>query len=105
MKMYTDPFPVDVINFEEKKILVRSDQAESTRGKNVVVSDQLRTCMMKPKNLEIGVWKENLPRKPRRKWKPIRGGGHPGVRAGMAYCLHHGTNQASYWDTRGHVGD
>jgi hypothetical protein len=26
------------------------DQAESTKGKNVVVSDQLRTRMMKPKN-------------------------------------------------------
>jgi hypothetical protein len=55
MKMDTDPFPVDVINFEEKKILVRSDQAVSTRGKNVVVSDQLRKCMMKPKNPETGV--------------------------------------------------
>jgi hypothetical protein len=71
MKMDTDPFPVDVINFEEKKILVRSDQAVSTRGKNVVVSDQLRMCMMKPKNPETGVWKENLPRKPRRNWKPM----------------------------------
>jgi hypothetical protein len=43
------------INFDEKKILVRSDQAESTRAKNVVVSDQLRMRMMKLKNPETWV--------------------------------------------------
>jgi hypothetical protein len=70
MKLDTNPFPIDLINFEEKRILVRLDQAKSTKGKNVVVSDQLRTHMMKPKNPEARVWKENPPRKPRHEWKP-----------------------------------
>jgi hypothetical protein len=26
--------------------------------------------MMKPKNPEDGIWKENLPRRPRQNWKP-----------------------------------
>jgi hypothetical protein len=30
MRLDVDPFPVDVINFEEKKVLMRIDQAEST---------------------------------------------------------------------------
>jgi hypothetical protein len=39
MKLDTDPFPaiVNMINFEEVKVLVHPDQADSTRGKNVVV--------------------------------------------------------------------
>jgi hypothetical protein len=39
MKIYTDPFPVNVINFENKHVLIRSDQAKSAKGKNVVVDD------------------------------------------------------------------
>jgi hypothetical protein len=30
MKIYTDPFPVNVINFENKHVLIRSDQADWT---------------------------------------------------------------------------
>jgi hypothetical protein len=35
MKLDTDPFPaiVNMINFEEVKVLVHPDQADSTRGK------------------------------------------------------------------------
>jgi hypothetical protein len=36
------------------------DQAETTKGKNVVISDELRNRMTKPHNLEIDVWKENV---------------------------------------------
>jgi hypothetical protein len=70
MKLDTDPFSVDLINFEEKRIPVQTDQAESTKGKNVVVSGQLWMRMMKPRNPETGVWKENLPTKPHQEWKP-----------------------------------
>jgi hypothetical protein len=40
MKLDTDPFPMNVnmINFEEKRVLVQMSQAKSTRGKNVIVS-------------------------------------------------------------------
>jgi hypothetical protein len=36
------------------------DQAETTKGKNVVVFDELRNRMIKPHNPEIGMWKENV---------------------------------------------
>jgi hypothetical protein len=60
MKLDTDPFPIGMVELMDKKILVRTDQAETTKGKNVVVSDELRNRMIKPHNPEIGVWKENV---------------------------------------------
>jgi hypothetical protein len=33
MKFDTDPFPINVVDFIDKKMLIRSDQTESTRGK------------------------------------------------------------------------
>jgi hypothetical protein len=32
MKLDMDSFPVDMINFEEKRILVQMDQPETTKG-------------------------------------------------------------------------
>jgi hypothetical protein len=43
MKLNTDPFPVGMVEIEHKKILVRTDQAETTKDKNVVISDDLHT--------------------------------------------------------------
>jgi hypothetical protein len=60
MKLDTDPFPVGMVWFEEKKILVRIDQAITTKGKNVIVLDDLKDKMIKLWNLEVGVWKENV---------------------------------------------
>jgi hypothetical protein len=60
MKLDTGPFPIGMVEIEHKKILVRMDQAETTMGKNVVVSNDLHKQMIKPHNLEIGVWKENV---------------------------------------------
>jgi hypothetical protein len=37
MKLDVDPFLVNTIGFEEKRILVHSDQAGTTKGKNVVI--------------------------------------------------------------------
>jgi hypothetical protein len=61
MKLDTDPFLVNVnlINFEEKMVLVRTRQADTTRGKNVIVSDDPRARMVKPQSLEFSVWKVN----------------------------------------------
>jgi hypothetical protein len=70
MKPDVDPFPVNTVGFEEKKILVRSDHASTTRGKNVIVSDELRNRMRKPQSPEVGVWKENTARKLMRSVKP-----------------------------------
>jgi hypothetical protein len=58
MELDVDPFPMDMINFEEKRILVRTDQAKTTEGKNVLVSDDLRTQMIRPRNPKVGVWKK-----------------------------------------------
>jgi hypothetical protein len=33
MKLDVDPFPVDMINFEERRVLVRTDQVATTKGK------------------------------------------------------------------------
>jgi hypothetical protein len=61
MRLDTDPFPanVNVINFEEMKVLVHPDQADTTKGKSVIVSDEPRVRMLKPRNPEPGKWKVN----------------------------------------------
>jgi hypothetical protein len=69
MKLDVDPFPVDMINFEEKRVLVRTNQAATTKGRRVVVSDELRQRLLKPKNLEPGMWKDNVMRKSHGKWR------------------------------------
>jgi hypothetical protein len=60
MKLDMDPFLIVMVELTDKNVLVRTDQAEMTKGKNVVVSDELHTWLIKPHNLEIGVWKENV---------------------------------------------
>jgi hypothetical protein len=55
MKPNIDPFPIGMVEIEHKKILVRTDQAEMTKGKNVVISDDLHNWMIKPHNPEIGM--------------------------------------------------
>jgi hypothetical protein len=71
MKLDVDPLPVNAIDFSEKKVLVRSDQATTTKGKNVVISDELRRRRIKPRSPEIGRWKENTTRKPMGRVKPM----------------------------------
>ena len=70
MKLDVDPFPVNTIKLGEKKILVRTDQAETMKGKNVAVSDELRNRMIKPRNPEVETWKENVRRRPAHRVKP-----------------------------------
>jgi hypothetical protein len=55
MKVDVDPFPVDMMNSEEKRVLVHTDHAKTTEGKNVIVSDDLRTKMIMPRNPEARV--------------------------------------------------
>ncbi len=72
MKLNLDPFHIGMVMLMDKKVLVlvRTDQAETTKGKNVVVSNELRNQMIKPHNSEIGVWKENVLQKPAKRVKP-----------------------------------
>jgi hypothetical protein len=69
MKLNTDPFPIGMVEIMDKKVLVRKDQAETTKGKNMVIFDELRNRMIKPHNPEIGMWKENVLRKPAKRVK------------------------------------
>jgi hypothetical protein len=70
MKLDMNPFPMDMINFEEKKILVRTSQATTTRGKNVIISDEQRSRMLKPRWPEMDVWKANEYRKSQPERRP-----------------------------------
>jgi hypothetical protein len=45
LKLDANPFLVVMINFEEKKILVHTSQGATTKGKNVIVSDEARARM------------------------------------------------------------
>jgi hypothetical protein len=51
MKLDVDLFPANVntINFKEKRVLVQTSQAGSTKGKNVIVSDKPRFEMYAPR--------------------------------------------------------
>jgi hypothetical protein len=71
MKLDMNPFLVGMVELMNKKILVRTDQAETTKGKNVVVSDDFHNRMIKPHNPEVGVWKENMLQKPAKRVKPM----------------------------------
>jgi hypothetical protein len=63
--------PISMVELMGKKVLVRTDQAEMTKGKNVVVSHELRNWMIKPHNPEIGMWKENMLQKPTKRVNPM----------------------------------
>jgi hypothetical protein len=57
MKLDTYLFPtnVNLINFEEKRVLVRTSQADMTHGKSVIVSDEPWQRMVKSRSPELGV--------------------------------------------------
>jgi hypothetical protein len=42
MKLDTDLFPMGMVELMDKKVLVHTNQAETTKGKNMVISDELR---------------------------------------------------------------
>jgi hypothetical protein len=71
MKLDTYPFPMSMVNLEEKKILVRSNQAGTTRGKYVIESDELRCRMIVPRSPKVGPWKENIARRTMQRVKPM----------------------------------
>jgi hypothetical protein len=70
MKLNTNPFPISLVELEHKKILVHTDQDEMTKGKNVVIYNNLHNRMIMPHNLNIVMWNENVQRKPAQRAKP-----------------------------------
>jgi hypothetical protein len=67
MKLDKDLFPANMntVELDGKKVLVRPSQAESTKGKEVVIGEERQPRMIRPKNPKIGRWKKNERSKPR----------------------------------------
>jgi hypothetical protein len=56
---------MNTIELDGKKVLVRPSQAESIKGKEVVIGEVRQPRMIRPKNQEIDRWKKNKRSKPR----------------------------------------
>jgi hypothetical protein len=56
MKLDKDPSPanMNMIEINEKKVLVRPSQAESTKGKEVIIGEERPPRMIKPKSPKDG---------------------------------------------------
>jgi hypothetical protein len=61
MKLDKDPFlaNMNMIELEGKKVMVRLSQANSTKGKEVVIGEEMQPRMIKPKSLKATQWKKN----------------------------------------------
>jgi hypothetical protein len=53
-----------MVELNGKKVLVRPSQAESTKGKEVIIGEERQPRMIRPKNPKIGRWKKNERSKP-----------------------------------------
>jgi hypothetical protein len=58
MKLDKDLFPtnMNLVELNGKKVLVQLSQAESTKGKDVVIGEERPLRMIKPKSLKDGQW-------------------------------------------------
>jgi hypothetical protein len=67
MKLNKDLFPANMstVELDGKKVLVWPSQAESTKGKEVIIGEERWLRMIRPQNPEIGRWKKNERSKPR----------------------------------------
>jgi hypothetical protein len=66
MKLDKDPFltNMNMVELNGKKVLVRPSQAESTKGKEVIIGEERQSRMIRL-NPEIDRWKKNERSKPR----------------------------------------
>jgi hypothetical protein len=66
MKLNKDPFPANIntVELDGNKVLVWPSQAESTKGKEVIIGEERHSRMIGPKNPKIGRWKKNERSKP-----------------------------------------
>jgi hypothetical protein len=73
MKLDKDPFPenMNMVELEGKKVLLQSSQAESTKGKEVIIGEEWSSRMIKPKSLKDGQWWKNEKKKPQQRPKAI----------------------------------
>jgi hypothetical protein len=61
MKLDKDTFPanMNMVELKGKKVLVRPSQAESTKGKDVIIREERPPRMIKPKSPKGGQWQKN----------------------------------------------
>jgi hypothetical protein len=61
MKLDKDPFPanMNMAELDGKKVLVWTSQAESIKGKEVVIGEEWPPRMIKPKSLKDNQWQRN----------------------------------------------
>jgi hypothetical protein len=61
MKLDKDPFPMNMnmVVFDGKKILVWQSQAESIKGKEVIIEEERPPRMIKQKSPKDGQWQKN----------------------------------------------
>jgi hypothetical protein len=66
MKLDKDPFPanMNMVEFDEKKVLVWPSQSKSTKGKDVIKGEEQSPRMIKPKSPKDGQWQKNERSKP-----------------------------------------
>jgi hypothetical protein len=50
---------MNIVELDGKKVLLRTSQAESTKGKEVVIGEERPLRMNKPKSLNDGQWQKN----------------------------------------------
>jgi hypothetical protein len=86
MKLDKDPFlaNMNMIELKGKKVLVLPSQAETTKGKEVVIGEERSLRMIKPKSLTDGQWKKNEGNKPQRRSKATFGILMPKYKEGRA---------------------
>jgi hypothetical protein len=75
MKLNKDPFPTNMhmVELDGKMILVQPSQAESTKGKDVIVGEERPSRMIKPKSLKDGQCQKNKRSKPQQRPKETHG--------------------------------
>jgi hypothetical protein len=71
MKPDKDMFPTNMntVELDEKKVLVRPSQVESTKGKEVIIGEERAPRMIKPKSAKDGQWQKNERSKPHQRLK------------------------------------
>jgi hypothetical protein len=71
MKLDKDSFPMNMnmVKLDRKKVLVRPSQAESTKGKDVMIGEERPLKMIKPKSPKGGQWQINEGGKPQQRPK------------------------------------
>jgi predicted SpoU family rRNA methylase len=66
MKLDNDLFPtnMNMVKLKGKKVMVRPSQVEPAKGKKVIIGEERKLRMVKPKSLEVCRWKRNEGNKP-----------------------------------------